>query len=376
MKNTSHTIIAVLIILCTACTPNIKEAEDNAITTANEVTLSPAQQQNIGIKLGTTQLRNIGSTIQVNGLLDVPPQQLITIAAPLGGFVKKTDLLQGMHITKGQTLAVIENLEFVQLQQDYLEAKAQAELSKYDYERQTELQNENANALKTVQQAKSTYDIATARYKGLTEKLKIIGINITQLNNGIIQPTIAIPSPITGFVTKVNANIGKYVTATDVLFEIADTEHLHAELTVFEKDVPLLTINQAVSIQLANETKPRAATIHLIGKEIAPDRTVRVHCHLSKEDHHLMPGAFLQATIQISTSQQTTLPNTAIVNFEENDYIFIAKPNNTYAMLPVTTGITNENYTQITLPSQYANASTIVVKGAYDLLSVLKNKED
>ncbi|MEQ1732750.1 MAG: efflux RND transporter periplasmic adaptor subunit [Bacteroidia bacterium] len=379
MKNNLIILSAIAsFLVLTACgTKKAEEAttETTAPTAEMQVSVSALQAQNIGIQLGSTELQTIGKTIQVNGMLDVPPQQLITIAAPLGGFVKKTDLLQGMHVTKGQTLAVIENLEFVQLQQDYLEAKAQAELNKQDYDRQADLQNQNANALKTLQQAKGAYDIANARYKGLSEKLKIIGINIAQLNNGNIQATVSIPSPITGFVTKVNANIGKYVTATDVLFEIADTEHLHAELTVFEKDVPLLAINQAVHIQLANEETPRTATIHLIGKEVSIDRTVRVHCHLSKEDHHLIPGTFLQASIETNISKQMALPNAAIINFEANTYIFVATAQaNTYTMLPVTVALSNNTYTQVTVPTQYAGR--IVTKGAYDLLAVLKNSEE
>jgi membrane fusion protein, heavy metal efflux system len=372
------TIIIALLIIFTACSTkqNPETLVETTDSTTQTLSITAEQAKGMHLQIGSTQAQTIGTTIQVNGMLDVPPQQLITISAPLGGFVKKTDLLQGSHVSKGQTLVVIENLEFVQLQQDYLEAKAQAELNKQDYDRQTDLQNQNANALKTLQQAKGAYDITNARCKGLIEKLKIVGVNITQLNNGIIQPSVSIASPITGFVTKVNANIGKYATATDVLFEIADTEHLHAELTVFEKDVPLLTINQKVNIQLANETTLRQATVHLIGKEVSADRTVRVHCHLSKEDHHLIPGTYLHATIETNSTQQQSLPNTAIVNFEGANYIFVADNvmPNTYTMLQITTGSTNDTYTQVTLPSKYTNK--VVLQGAYDLLGALKNKEE
>ncbi len=43
-------------------------------------------------------------------------------------------------------------------------------------------------------------------------------------------------SPITGFLKAVNVNIGKYVTQTDVLFEIVNSDKLFLELTLFEKD--------------------------------------------------------------------------------------------------------------------------------------------
>src|SRR5690606_30028833 len=134
--------------------------------------------------------------------------------------------------------ATIENPDYVQMQQDYLEAKSQLEYATSDYERQLQLSKENINAKKTLQQSISSYQILSARVNGLKEKIKVSGINLPSVEKGNIQSFINIYSPINGFVTRVNGNIGKFINHADVLFEIVDTEHLHAELTVFEKDVP------------------------------------------------------------------------------------------------------------------------------------------
>ena len=63
---------------------------------------------------------------------------------------------------------------------------------------------------------------------------KLSGLKAYRLwkKNCTIRSAINIYAPISGYVTEVNANIGKY-TNTDMLFEIVDTKHLHAELTVF-----------------------------------------------------------------------------------------------------------------------------------------------
>ncbi|HPG34177.1 MAG TPA: efflux RND transporter periplasmic adaptor subunit, partial [Lentimicrobium sp.] len=268
----------------------------------NEVALTQAQFNTAGIQFGEVEMKQISGTFKANGLLDVPPQQKVSVSVNMGGFLKKTELLQGMQVKKGQLIAVVENPDFVTIQQDYLDAKSQLEYAKADYERQQELAKENINAQKTLQQAKAAFHSLQAKTSALKERIKVVGLNLAAVEQGNIQSTVNLYAPISGFVTQVNANIGKYVNPTDVLFEIVDTEHLHAELTVFEKDVPRLQIGQRVRFILANETTERIAKVYLIGREISNDRTVRIHCHIEKEDIHLLPGMYLKAIVE--TGQQ------------------------------------------------------------------------
>ncbi|MFX6182913.1 efflux transporter periplasmic adaptor subunit, partial [Acinetobacter baumannii] len=76
---------------------------------------------------------------RASGVLDVPPQQLLTVSSPYGGTLKSTDLLQGKPVVKGEVIAVLENPEFIQLQQDYLDYKSQLVYLKEELERQQEL---------------------------------------------------------------------------------------------------------------------------------------------------------------------------------------------------------------------------------------------
>jgi cobalt-zinc-cadmium efflux system membrane fusion protein len=50
-------------------------------------------------------------------------------------------------------------------------------------------------------------------------------------------------SPINGYVLKVNVNRGKYVTPSDILFEIVNPSDIHLAVTVFEKDINKMAIN-------------------------------------------------------------------------------------------------------------------------------------
>lgn len=403
-------LVFVLLVLAVAMTSCRKDSgtEENAATEehhdeeSNTVELTEAQFKNAGVELSTLSNRQISGTIQVNGVLDVPPQQLVSISAPMGGFLKDTELLEGSRVKKGQAIARIENLDFIQVQQDYLEAKSQFELSKADYERQQQLADQNVNSAKTLQQSKTTYVTWQAKYNGLAEKLKVLGISTNGLEDGNLKSSINLYSPIDGYVTEVNVNRGKFVSPTDVLFEIVDTEHLHAELIVFEKDVRKLKIGQKVRFTLANETKERMATVYLIGREISAERTIQIHCHIDKEDKDLLPGMYLKAMVETGGAEVPALPDEAIIDFEGKKYIFIVSAEEAhtdhkdegdeeagkkeeaasheegthFSMIEVQIGNSELSYTEVIVPEGFRAGSQVVIKGAYALLSKMKNSEE
>jgi cobalt-zinc-cadmium efflux system membrane fusion protein len=390
------------VVSCSGPKEDKPESPQEAHHEAEEgvVELSEIQYKSVGIRLGSIQQRQLTGLLKVNGLMDVPPQNQVSISVPFGGTLKDTDLLQGKWVNKGEVLARMEHPDYIQMQHDYVEASAQLEYLQSEYKRQEELSRENVSATKTFQKANADYLSTKSRVEALRQKLALLNINAESIAKTGILRSIPVISPISGYVTEVNANIGKFVQANEVIFEVVDTRHLHVELMVFEKDVPKVKEGQKVRFVLANESRERLAEVHLIGREISPERTVRVHCHLLQEDQNLLPGMFLKATIETGTSETDALPSDAVVNSAGKSYFFVQvngqeekhgqpdKENNTgashseqqdytFKFIEVVAGITDNGYTEVTLPEGFDRSSTsIVLKGAYDLLSKMNNSEE
>lgn len=372
----SYLLVAIL-AACGQSSTQITETEKaDSNVVALSVTLTETQVKNAGIVLGQVSTQPINQKIKASGKLDVPPQNLNSISAPYGGFLKSTNLLQGMHVHKGDIVAVMEHPDYIQLQQDYLENKSQLTYLKTELERQQELAKEEINSKKTLQKAKAEYETMHARVQGLRAKLELIKIDVNKLEQGTIQKTINLTAPINGYVTKVNTNIGAFVTANTVLFELVDTEHLHAEVSVFEKDLGTVKIGQQVAIILANETKTRLAKVYLIGKEITDDRTVRVHCHLNEEDNTLIPGMYLTAYIDVQAQGENALPDDAVVNHEGKSLVFelVENTSGQFKFIPIEVTVlgTENGYTAIQASTPLI-AKKLVTKGAYKVLSAMMN---
>ncbi len=372
-----YIILFVTLTLLQACGSKNKNAESAAeITDEYIVSLTPAQLKNAGIETMQLQQKQMTSILKLNGRIDVPPQNIVSISVPLGGYLKSTQLLPGMHVNKGEVIAVVEDQQYIQLQQDYLTAKARISFLENEYLRQKELNESKASSDKSFQQAEAEFKSQKVLISALAEKLKLAGINLNHLDENSITRSIRILSPIDGFVSKVNVNIGKYVAPTEVLFELINPTDIHLALKVFEKDVNKLFIGQKLIAYTNNDPlEKHSCEILLIGKNLTADRNTEVHCHFDKYDKTLIPGTYMNAEIEIQNKDALVLPEDAVVRFENKQYVFIKKSDSQFEMIEVQTGITENGFTEI-IPNDNAKQNMYVSKGAYSLLMSLKNKSD
>jgi cobalt-zinc-cadmium efflux system membrane fusion protein len=359
-----------------ACGNN--KTEEKATETANpaRVTLTNEQLTNANVVLGKLEQKSISSILKVNGKIDVPPQNMVSVSVPLGGYLKSTKLLPGMHVSKGEVIAVMEDQQYIQLQQDYLLAKAELNFIQNEYNRQKELNQSKASSDKVFQQTESEFISQKITLKSLAEKLKLIGLNPETVNENTISKSINIYSPINGYVTMVNVNIGKYTQPSEVLFELVNPSDIHLALTIFEKDLAQIEIGQklvAYTNNKPNEKHP--CEIILVGHSVSKDRITEVHCHFLDYDRTLLPGMYMNAEIELKNNNANTLPVDAIVRFEGNQYVFVAIDKNNFEMMPVTVGATENGYIEIVNAKDFDDKK-IVTQGAYNLLMTSKNKAE
>lgn len=369
-------IIAATLFIA-GCSSQQETQEPVAEEIADEITLTEEQYKNANIEVGQPEWKALNAVLNVNGLVDVPPQNIVSISFPLGGYLKSTRLLPGMHVNKGEVIARIEDQTLIQLQQDYLVEKNRLEFLEKDYQRQQTLNISNVNSEKTLQQSKADYFSQKVRVKGYDEKLRLIGIQPDKLNEENISRSVAIYSPIDGFVSKVNVNIGKYVNPSDVLFELINPDDIHAALTVFEKDLDKVKPKQKVMVSFVDEPGIEyECEVLLVTKNVDDNRSALVHCHFEKQPKHLLPGMFLNASIYISNNLSLTVPEDAVVRYGESHYVLVQKGNLQYKLQKVDTGITENNFVEIRSDETDLTSQKVITRNAYAVLSKMKNISD
>jgi cobalt-zinc-cadmium efflux system membrane fusion protein len=378
----TYHLLILAIFMMTGCKKEEKqetsmsEEKTDSARIGQTVSFNSGQLKSVGIEVGTPTLENISGVLTLQGKIDVPPQSTVSLSFPLGGYLKSTKMLPGMHVKKGQILAELEDMQFIQLQQDYLTAKEKFSLAETEYNRQHELNASKASSDKVLQQARSEMETQRILMSALAQKLEVIGIAPARLKADNISKSVSIVSPINGFVSKVNVNVGKYTAPTDMLFELVDPGDVHLALNVFEKDLGALSIGQhVVAYTNSDPGKKFQAEIILISKNLDQDRMAEVHCHFEKYSPTLVPGMFINGEVAVKNTQALTVPEDAVVRWENKFYVFTENENGSFEMQEVTPGVISGGRQQIE-GKNITNDTRLVVKNAYALLMKIKNTDD
>ncbi|WMI67760.1 efflux RND transporter periplasmic adaptor subunit [Mangrovimonas sp. YM274] len=341
------------------------------------IQLSKVQFESSNMVLGTLQSLPFQQYVKTMGMIDVPPENKASISSYFEGTVKNLKLLPGEYVKRNQTLFTLENPEYVQIQQEYLEAKGQLTYLKSDYERQKTLAKEKVTSQKTFLKAESDYLVTKARFESIGKKLLLMNINPATLSLDNIRTTIAITSPIDGYVTNVNISTGAYLNPTEVAATVVNTEHLHLELNVFEKDLQKIQIGQPILFKIQNDNEAiYNAKVHIINKAVDPEkRTIGIHGHLSEEAEKigLAPGMYAEASIVTNSVSKQALPSEAIVEMDGKNMVLVLqeKTDSGFSFLQkeVLLGDTHDNQTEILNVQDFNGNTQFLVRGAFNLIT-------
>ncbi|QJW91653.1 efflux RND transporter periplasmic adaptor subunit [Spirosoma taeanense] len=374
-----YAIIISITLLMAAC--NGKPAEDDAVAdtgtvaqstaTGDELTITPEQLRSMGLQLGSAAQTTVSDEVKTTGTVDVPPQYMASVSPLIAGVIKRVNVLPGQRIGKGATLATLQSLDYIQMQQDYLQAISQLTYQQAELQRQKTLNAEEVGARKRLQQAEADYTSNRALVSSLALKLQTLGTSVETLKKGELSSVMRIVSPVAGYVTASNVHLGQQVATTDVLFQVMDQAHKHLELNVFENDAFKIKNGQTI---LLNDPKLGAETVrgrvYLVGKAFEGEaRTINVHGHIENEgqESRLIPGMFLNARILTGSRVATTLPEEAVVRKGQNGFVYVSTAKaRTYRRVPVKLGQVEQGRVEV-IPLKPTDLTKVVVKGAYVL---------
>ena len=362
MQNKLYKILTLSIIItllnCGKKSNNVSEVESqNTGISTTDIQVTQAQFEQSKMALGSFREKPFPIVVNANGMIDVPPENRAVVTASMGGYIKTTPLLIGDKVKKGDLLVTIENPEFVSMQQEYMETSEQLTYLKAEYDRQVTMKTENITSQKSYLKAESDYKTAVARHTGLDKQLRMLNFSPSAVKKGHISSVARIYAPISGSITKVNVTKGAYVSPANVILEIIDTDHIHLELSVFEKDIMTVKKGQPINFKIPEASSEiYKAEVYLVGTSIEANRTVKVHGHLEDDtDHNFLTGMFVNAHIITASHVAKSLPSEAIIEIDGVSYVLILDKKE------------NDSY--------YFIQKEVVVKGSYGGFSELEHNK-
>lgn len=415
MKNSKHLFFLILLTAATfswtACSGEHKpgDGHDHATETPTEgehegsgehagegdheeydegtLELTAEQIKNVGIQMGAFTRQNLSDVIKVNGELDVHSQHIATVSAFTDGIVTQMRVDLNAYVNKGAVVAVLRKPDLIDLQQQYLEGKNQLVFAEQEFQRYKDLKDANATATKNFQRAESDLRSLQTNLKAWEAKLRQMQINPATLTADNLKTSIVLTAPISGTITRLNANIGTALTVGTSVADIVDFSKIHTDFFVFEKDVQKVKIGQKISFNFpSNPQQVYRATIKGMDKALDPEKkALRVHADIERTG--VVPvggftdGTYVEGRIEISGTGVEALPKEAVVKDGTQDFIIIvekheASGHTRFKKVPVTVGAMNDTFVEVKPLEVLPSGTQVVLKGAFYVAAQGKVGED
>lgn len=298
MKLTYILAASLLIMACgnNKQTDTVEDESAKTVATDTTTTDTTAAKEVDGMSGAT----NVEKEPSFNGIFVVPSQRKATVTLTMGGIIKTTSLMVGQYVRKGQVIATVDNPDFIDLQQNYLDAAAKLDYLEKEYIRQKNLAKEEAASKKQFQSSKAEYLAGKTKYEGLKAQLRLLGINANRLKAGNIVTRMSIKAPISGYVTNNNVNIGKYINAGEPVCDIIDKSNMMLQLTAYEKDLGKLKVGSNLEFTVNGMPgKVFDAVLYSIDQKVdIENRSIKVYAKLKKSNPIFRPGMYVSAKIK------------------------------------------------------------------------------
>ena len=377
MKKYSYILFELAIGILGSCEGEKKSTGEESVSSEDNslIEITKEQFSSMNMEIAPLQEHEFDAVVRASGKIDVPPQKRAKVTSFVAGFVKSTSLLVGSKVTKGQAVLTLESPEYIDMQQSYMEISSRLSYLKSEYERQKTLFEEKISSQKKYLEAESEYKRAKATHESLRQKLNMLRINPSQVEQGKLASSITVYAPVSGDVTLININVGMAISPTDVLMEIVDTKAMHLELAVFEKDIFNLKTGQRIKFVIPQvSTDEFEARISQIGKSIeGKDRIINVYATLDDNaKEKLMTGMFVEARIVADSRNALSVPFDAVASEEGSHFLLMLESekegNYTFRKTLVQIGERNGDWIEITSDNKISSDSKVLVKGVYDVM--------
>jgi len=382
-------LLACFAVIILSCTQKKTEEAPEEEKEQTEIALNESQYKTVGIETGFVENRNLNKVIKANGYTTVPPQNSAEVSTLIGGTVKDIFVLEGTFVNKGKVLATIQNLEVIEMQEEYHSATANIEYLQLEYNRQKTLSDENVNPRKVFQEVKAK--LAAERARAQAAKDKLGALHVSTKGSTSLVPIVA---PISGYVGNIKIAKGAYAQTGVALFEVVDNSQMHLDLNVYEKDLGSISVGQVIDFVLTNQSnKSIKGKIFGINKSFSNEsKTVAVHAKIESEDAKgLIPGMYVSANINITNTTVPALPKDAVVRNADKYFVFVEEDEHAdkheeketekgtphekeihFKAIEVIPGTTDLGFTEVKFVDRIDANAKIVTKGAFYLLSAMK----
>ena len=317
--------------------------------------LSPEARRNLGVRVEAVGVENVQDILEVDGAVDLPPEQRAEASSQLDGTIEAIYVERGQTVGAGQVIAEVASLELQQVQLELLQAHLQSALLEDTLKRLRQLGNGQAIARKRLLETESLYRSAVMQRDNARARLERVGLSRDQLEKLLSERTLVdllpIRAPIDGTIVQFSKRLGQVIRAEEPLFEIHNLSHVLVRADLSERDASSVTVGTSARIRfVAQPTFLAEGVVVRSGSTFdVANRTLSVWIELKDQPaQSLFHGMLARITFALENSQQSlAVPKEAIARAGTRSFVFVQGVDGVLHRRAVELGRSDDRYVEI-----------------------------
>ena len=337
--------------------------------------ISEAEMKEFGIEVGTAGPGKIEIQLSLPGEVVANADRLVHVVPRVSGVVRDVRKNLGDFVSAGEVLSILESRELADAKASFLAAREREILARANFTREEDLWKKKISAEQHYLEAKRAIAEALIELRSSEQKLHAIGFSdayLSRLPNQLeIEYTkYVLTAPASGTILQKHIAKGEVLKDDSEAFVIADLSSVWVNISIYQKDMPLVRKGQEVIISAGHEIPDARGVISYVGPLVGEQtRTGIARVVLLNKGGHWRPGLFITTRLTVkATDVPVAVSKTALQTMEDKTYIFV-KTEEGFESRPVTAGRTDEKQAEII--SGLAPGQQYVTNGAFALKAQL-----
>ncbi len=357
-----------------ACGGNGRQQEEETAV-HDTVTLSNEQVERLQITTAPLREYCFSAAVKASGRLAVSPQSMATITTKVGANIERILVEEGGRVGKGQVVAWLSSAELTEMQSRYATAVSRRDYLAKEYERQRQMMAEQVGAGKDYDRAQTDWQSACREADMLAAQLQQMGVSGAAKAVG----RIALHSPIAGTVEHITVQTGQYTAPDTPMMRIVNTDHVYADLLVFQRDIGKVQTGQLVRLT-AGDSREFSGSVSSVANTFSDDvQAVHVRVGIDADNGQgLIAGMYVEGLIATDSIRQPAVSEEAVTEADGKTYIFAAERQGDrwlFTPVEVKRGREEDGMVAVTPADSAARLSSVAQRGAYYIISEMKKGE-
>jgi membrane fusion protein, heavy metal efflux system len=361
-------------LLATSCKQETTGAAGQTGSTAETHSASVPMRD---VRTETISVSRFHRSIEATGTVAFDQNRSTQVLSPISGPVSRLLVEVGRHVGRDEALAVVSSPDFAAAVSALRKAEATARNARRVAELDKQLFKNDAIARRDLEQAETDAVGAEADRDAALQQLRSLGVNgqtldDIQQNRPVANPGGIIRSPLAGTVVEKLISPGQLLQAgATACFTVADLSSVWVIANVFEADLPFVKIGDSAEVLTGGGGAPISGKVSYIAALVDPNtRAIAVRLDVPNSGEALKRDMYVRVVIHSkSESEGLLVPVSAVLRDEENlPFVFVAKPDGTFARQGVQIGSRIGDHQEIT--SGLTAGQSVVVEGGLFLSTV------